>query len=115
AHLTMPYHRSLDKAREKRRGENKIGTTGRGIGPTYADKIERQGLRMTDLRNPSKLAHEIEWRAALHNQELAVAGTEKIDVADVVQKITAAAERLRPHIANTVVVLNEAIDVGKRV
>ncbi len=115
AHLTLPYHRALDLAREKRRGENKIGTTGRGIGPTYADKIERQGLRVTDLRDPSKLAHEIEWRSALHDQELAIAGTEKTNVAEVVKQITAAAELLRPHIANTVVVLNEALAAGKNV
>lgn len=115
AHLTMPYHRALDLAREKRRGANKIGTTGRGIGPTYADKIERQGLRVTDLRDPSRLAAEIGWRAALHNQELAVAGSEKIDIADVVAQITSAAEQLRPHIANTVVVLNDALAAGQRV
>lgn len=115
AHLTMPYHRSLDKAREKRRGENAIGTTGRGIGPTYADKIERQGLRVTDLRDPSKLAHEIEWRAALHNQELGIAGYEPVNVPEVVAEITAAAEKLQPYIANTVVVLNEALAAGKRV
>jgi adenylosuccinate synthase len=115
AHLTMPYHRALDVAREKQRGVNKIGTTGRGIGPTYADKIERQGLRITDLRDPSKLAHEIEWRAELHNLELQAAGQEKVNVAEVVEVITSAAEQLRPHIHNTVVYLNDAITAGKRV
>jgi adenylosuccinate synthase len=115
AHLTMPYHRALDQAREKQRGVNKIGTTGRGIGPTYADKIERQGLRLTDLRDTSRLAHEIEWRAELHNLELQAAGMEKVNVAEVVEVITAAAERLQPHIHNTVVYLNDAITAGKRV
>jgi adenylosuccinate synthase len=115
AHLTMPYHRALDVAREKQRGENKIGTTGRGIGPTYADKIERQGLRMTNLRDTSLLAHEVEWRAELHNLELQAAGMEKVNVNEVVEEITAAAEQLRPHISNTVVYLNEAIAAGKRV
>jgi adenylosuccinate synthase len=115
AHLTMPYHRALDVAREKQRGANKIGTTGRGIGPTYADKIERQGLRLTDLRDPSKLAHEIKWRAELHNLELQAAGQEKVNVAEVVEVITSAAELLRPHIHNTVVYLNDAIAKGKRV
>lgn len=115
AHLTLPYHQALDKAREKRRGANAIGTTGRGIGPTYADKIERQGLRMTDLRDTSKLAQEIEWRAALHNQELEAAGFEKIDVAKIVEDITAAAIRLQPHITNTVVYLNNALESGKKV
>jgi adenylosuccinate synthase len=115
AHLTLPYHQSLDKARETRRGANAIGTTGRGIGPTYADKIERQGLRITDLRDTSKLAAEIEWRAALHNQELEAAGYEKVNVAEVVEKITAAAVRLQPHITNTVVYLNEALKNGSKV
>lgn len=115
AHLTLDYHKMLDRAREKRRGDNAIGTTGRGIGPTYADKIERQGLRVTDLRDSSKLAHEIEWRAALHNQELALAGYDPVDVPAIVGHITEAAEKLRPHIANTVVVLNEALKAGKRV
>jgi adenylosuccinate synthase len=115
AHLTLSYHRALDKAREKQRGENAIGTTGRGIGPTYADKIERQGLRVTDLRDPDKLAHEIKWRAELHNLELEAAGFPKVDVDAVVAEVTAAAEQLRPHIVNTVVYLNEALAAGKRV
>ena len=115
AHLTMPYHRALDKAREKCRGENAIGTTGRGIGPTYADKIERQGLRMTDLRDLSKLAQEVEWRAALHNHELEAAGFPKVDVAEVVAMITEAALLLQPHITNTVVYLNNALAEGKSV
>ncbi|CAN5702694.1 adenylosuccinate synthase [soil metagenome] len=115
AHLTLPYHRKLDLAREKNRGENAIGTTGRGIGPTYADKIERQGLRATDLRNADKLAHEIEWRAALHNMELEAAGYDKVDVAEVVIQIEAAAVQLRPYIVNTVVYLNEALAAGKKV
>jgi adenylosuccinate synthase len=115
AHLTMPYHKSLDLAREKRRGVNKIGTTGRGIGPCYADKIERQGLRVTDLRDPSKLEQEITWRAELHNQELESTGFGRVDVADVVRQITAAAERLRPHIANTAVYLHNAMTSGKSV
>jgi adenylosuccinate synthase len=115
AHLTMPYHKDLDKAREQRRGVNKIGTTGRGIGPCYADKIERQGLRVTDLRDSSKLLKEITWRAELHNQELESAGFPKINVDDVVEKISAAAERLRPHIANTAVYLHNAMSAGKSV
>lgn len=115
AHLTLPYHRKLDLAREKNRGANAIGTTGRGIGPTYADKIERQGLRATDLRDADKLAHEIEWRAALHNMELEAAGYDKVDVTEVVTQIEAAAVQLRPYIVNTVVYLNEALAAGKKV
>ncbi|HSI64928.1 MAG TPA: adenylosuccinate synthase [Candidatus Saccharimonadia bacterium] len=115
AHLTLAYHRALDKARETQRGVNAIGTTGRGIGPTYADKIERQGLRVTDLRDPDKLAHEIKWRAELHNHELQAAGYPKVDVDAVVAETIDAAAQLRPHIVNTVVYLNEALAAGKRV
>ena len=115
AHVTMPYHKELDKARELRRGVNKIGTTGRGIGPCYADKIERQGLRITDLRDPSKLEQEITWRAELHNHELVSTGLAKIDVAEVVKSISEAAERLRPHFTNTAVYLHNAMKVGKSV
>jgi len=115
AHITLPYHRSLDLAREKARGANSIGTTGRGIGPTYADKIERQGLRMTDLRDTSRLAQEITWRAALHNTELEAAGFPMVDVDAVVKEITEAALQLQPHITNTVVYLNEALADGKSI
>lgn len=54
AHVTMPYHRMIDQASEERRGSHKIGTTGRGIGPTYADKSERTGIRVLDLMNPDE-------------------------------------------------------------
>lgn len=56
AHITMPYHRLIDQAAEERRGEHKIGTTGRGIGPTYADKSERTGIRVLDLMDPEGLS-----------------------------------------------------------
>ena len=61
AHVTMPYHRLIDRAAEERRGEYKIGTTGRGIGPTYADKSERTGIRVLDLMNKEHLQQKLEW------------------------------------------------------
>ena len=61
AHVTMPYHRLIDKASEERRGNHKIGTTGRGIGPTYADKSERIGIRILDLMDPDGLREQLEW------------------------------------------------------
>ena len=60
SHVTMPYHRILDEAMEADRGSNKIGTTGRGIGPTYADKSQRNGIRIRDLLNKERLSDVIE-------------------------------------------------------
>jgi adenylosuccinate synthase len=61
AHVTMPYHRLIDVASEEQRGNYKIGTTGRGIGPTYADKSERTGIRMLDLMDLEGLQEQLEW------------------------------------------------------
>jgi len=61
AHVTMPYHRMIDKASEEVRGNHKIGTTGRGIGPTYADKSERTGIRMLDLMDTDGLREQLKW------------------------------------------------------
>jgi adenylosuccinate synthase len=61
AHVTMPYHRLIDQASEERRGNHKIGTTGRGIGPTYADKSERTGIRVLDLMDPEALRKQLNW------------------------------------------------------
>ena len=61
AHVTMPYHRVLDRAAEDQRAEHKIGTTGRGIGPTYADKSERTGIRMIDLMDQARMPKKLRW------------------------------------------------------
>ncbi len=70
AHLTMPYHRILDQAAEEKRGKYKIGTTGRGIGPTYSDKAERIGLRMLDLIECDRYPDKIEWTVNYKNAVL---------------------------------------------
>ncbi len=115
AHLAMPYHKGLDKAREAQRGEKKIGTTGRGIGPSYADKVERTGLRGSDLRNPEALCKEVEERIALHNDFITQQGIEPVDAAAVLPVLRAAAEQLAPHITNTVVALHAARAAGKSI
>ncbi|MFN9173375.1 MAG: adenylosuccinate synthetase, partial [Synechocystis sp.] len=67
AHVTMPFHRLLDQASEEKRGDHKIGTTGRGIGPTYADKSERTGIRVIDLMNPDSLRKKLLWTIEYKN------------------------------------------------
>lgn len=113
AHLVMPYHKALDHAREAKRGDKKIGTTGRGIGPAYADKIERGGLRAVLLTQPEVLEVELRERIIQHNETIVAAGIEAVPVEETVQKVLAAAEELAPHITNTAVVCHEAIQAGK--
>jgi adenylosuccinate synthase len=113
AHLVMPYHKALDHAREAKRGDKKIGTTGRGIGPAYADKIERGGLRAVLLTQPDVLEVELRERIIQHNETIVAAGIEAVPVEETVQKVLAAAKELAPHITNTAVVCHEAIQAGK--
>jgi adenylosuccinate synthase len=113
AHLAMPYHMGLDKAREAQRGAKKIGTTGRGIGPSYADKVERTGLRGSALRDPEALCAEVAERIAEHNEFIVSQGIDPVDADAVLPALLAAARQLAPHIANTVVALHEAKKAGK--
>ena len=113
AHLVMPYHKALDRAREAKRGDKKIGTTGRGIGPAYADKVERGGLRTVLLTQPEILEHELRERIIQHNETLLAAGVEEVPVEETVQKVLEAAKVLAPHLTNTAVYCHEAIKAGK--
>ncbi|MCX6852857.1 MAG: adenylosuccinate synthase [Prosthecobacter sp.] len=113
AHLVMPYHRGLDKAREAKRGDKKIGTTGRGIGPAYADKVERDGLRTILMTQPEIFEEELRDRLARHNATFAELGVELVPVEETVKEMLEAAKTLAPHITNTTVYLHEAIKAGK--
>ena len=113
AHLVMPYHRGLDKAREAKRGDKKIGTTGRGIGPAYADKVERDGLRTILMTQPEIFEEELRDRLARHNATFAELGVELVPVEETVKEMLEAARILAPHITNTTVYLHEAIKAGK--
>jgi len=112
AHLTLPYHRVLDRAREARRGDAKIGTTGRGIGPTYADKILRHGLRAADLAHPDRLRAHITAQVLEHAAFVADAGLPPMDVEEMIAEVAAAAEVLNPYITDTVAYLHAQIDAG---
>jgi adenylosuccinate synthase len=115
AHLVLPYHRKLDEARELARGSGKIGTTKRGIGPAYGDKIARVGLRVADLLQPDLLRKKLAERVQENNAVLAGFGVEALDFESVHRDLCAAAEQLRPFIRNTVVYLHEAVRSGKEI
>jgi adenylosuccinate synthase len=114
-HLVMPYHKGLDQAREAMRGDKKIGTTGRGIGPAYADKVERAGLRAVLLKRPDQLREELASRITLHNETLRAAGIDEVPLEETLEKTLAAAAMLAPHVTNTTVRLHESIQDGKSI
>ena len=110
AHVTMPYHRLIDKASEEKRGSYKIGTTGRGIGPTYADKSERTGIRMLDLMDSDGLRDQLEWTINHKNVILEkLYNLPPLDPQQVIDQYLEFAERLRPHVVDTSLKISEAI------
>lgn len=114
AHIIAPYHRTLDKVTERFLGKRKIGTTGRGIGPAYADKINRVGIRVQDLFDENILRQKIEGSLDQKNHLLVkVYNRRAIEVEEVVEELLRFAERLRPHVADTSLILNQALDAGK--
>ncbi|WP_448073642.1 adenylosuccinate synthase [Georgenia yuyongxinii] len=116
AHVIPPYNRTLDKVTERFLGKRQIGTTGRGIGPTYADKMARVGIRIQDLFDASILRQKVEGALAQKNQLLVkVFNRRAVDVDETTEGLLAFAERLRPMVADTTRVLNDALDAGKTV
>ena len=114
AHLITPYHRAIDKISERFLGKAKIGTTGRGIGPAYADKINRIGIRVQDLFDPHILQQKVESALGDKNQILVKVFNRKgIEVEAVIEEYLGYAEILRPFIADTSLLLNNALDAGK--
>jgi adenylosuccinate synthase len=101
AHVTMPYHRLLDQASEEQRGSQKIGTTGRGIGPTYADKSERTGIRIIDLMETESLPEQLRWTISNKNVILEkLYNLPPLDPEAVIAEYLQYAERLRPHVVD---------------
>lgn len=115
AHVVLPYHRELDAAREASLGKNKIGTTKRGIGPTYADKANRCGIRLADMFCADTARELIEIRLEDANKTLASYGLPTFTVDEVLADVLPAIERLRPHICNTIPMLNKAWKEGKTI
>ncbi|MCK9796110.1 adenylosuccinate synthase [Isoptericola sp. 4D.3] len=116
AHVIAGYHRTLDKVTERFLGKRRIGTTGRGIGPAYADKINRVGIRIADLFDPKILREKVEGSLDQKNHLLVkVYNRRAVEIDETVDELLAHAERLRPMVANTPLVLNQALDAGKNV
>ena len=109
AHLVMPYHRALDEQREVLKGRNKIGTTKRGIGPAYADKASRTGLRTGDMLRPEVFREKLSRRIKENNAILKGLGAKPLNAKKIVEDQLAAAEVLRPFITNTAVYLHRAL------
>lgn len=116
AHIIAPYHVTLDKVNERFLGNAKIGTTGRGIGPTYGDKVGRVGLRVQDLFDEKILLQKIEGALHSKNQVLVkVFNRREVTAQEVLENLLHYAERLRPMVADTALMLNTALDAGKNV
>ncbi len=116
AHLIMPHHRALDKVTERYLGKARIGTTGRGIGPAYGDKVARIGIRVADLLDPGIFRAKVEVALREKNQILVkVYNRKAIEVDEVVEEYAAYAARLAPHISDTRLVLNRALERGENV
>ena len=120
AHIILPYHRMMDVALEKARKDSKIGTTGKGIGPTYCDKYERSGLRAEDLYMDTfreKLRELVEKKKALLKfydpEDTAI--DEKLDFEKLYAEYTAYAEALRPYVCDTVTYLHKALEEDKKI
>ncbi|WP_181276422.1 adenylosuccinate synthase [Brevibacterium oceani] len=114
AHLVAPYHQTLDKVTERFLGKRAIGTTGRGIGPAYMDKIGRLGIRVQDVFDESILRQKIEGSLRQKNELLVkVYNRRAVSVDEIVDYFEPFIERLRPYVAETELMLNEALDRGE--
>ena len=114
AHIITNYHRTLDKVTERFLGKHQIGTTGRGIGPAYADKINRVGIRVQDLFDDNILRQKVEGALDQKNHLLVkVYNRRAIEVDEIVTELLSYADRLRPMVADTGLLLNQALDKGE--
>ena len=116
AHVILPFHKAIDRARESARGKGKIGTTGRGIGPAYEDKAARTGLRMADLCDLPHFRATLREAVGEKNSYLsAMLGEEALDVDATCERMAGFAERLAPYVADTSAFLDRALREGRRV
>jgi adenylosuccinate synthase len=116
AHVTMPYHRLIDKASEERRGDFKIGTTGRGIGPTYADKSERTGIRILDLINEEAFPKILEWAINYKNAILEkLYNLPPLDHQKVLTEYQRYADILRPYVIDSSLKIAQAVKQRKNI
>jgi adenylosuccinate synthase len=116
AHIITSYHQVMDKVTERFLGKARIGTTGRGVGPAYADKVNRLGLRIQDLFDESILRKKVAAALEQKNHLLVkVYNRRQIDPAEISEHLLSHAERIRPHVVDVSVLLNQALDARKMV
>ncbi len=115
AHLIFPWHQAHDAIAEAMRGDDKIGTTLKGIGPAYADKARRVGIRAGDVVDPERFASLIRERATAENKLIAEAGGDELDVEDMVARYAVMAARLEPYVCDTISMLHNALAAGSHV
>ena len=116
AHVIMPYHKILDVLKEKSRGKNDIGTTGRGIGPCYTDKFERCGIRICDLLDESVFTEKLKQNIEAKSDYITkVLGGEELNYEKIASKYLELAERLRPYVKDTSVAVYNEIKADKKV
>lgn len=116
AHVIMPYHKVLDRLQEESKGAEKIGTTGRGIGPCYTDKVARYGIRVADLVDPDALSERLDLALPYVNSLIEnVYGAEGFTKEQIMAEVIPQADRLKAMVVDAAVLVNEAIDAGKRV
>ncbi|WP_291628870.1 adenylosuccinate synthase [Clostridium sp.] len=116
AHVIMPYHKVLDKLKEKARGKNDIGTTGKGIGPCYTDKFERSGIRVCDLIDEEVFKEKLKENIEFKNKYIVnVLGGEALNYDEILKEYLKIAERLRPYVQDTSVRLYDEIKQDKNI
>lgn len=116
AQVILPYHRLMDEADEESRGDAKIGTTKKGIGPCYVDKNARIGIRFVDLMDPEEFAVRLKQNLVLKNRILTeIYGKKPLDYAQILNEYLGYAEKLRPYVADTIFILHDAIRRGEKV
>lgn len=116
AHVVMPYHKIIDELGEQLRAENKIGTTKRGIGPCYIDKADRIGIRVCDLIDKEVFAAKLAKILPFKNMVLErVYDFENLFIDDIIEEYSKYAERLAPYVCDTITLLNDELDAGKKV
>ncbi len=115
AHIVLPYHLELDKAYEQNKGDEKIGTTHKGIGPTYTDKSARLGIRVSTFIHPERFRSRLKELIEFKNQELLHYGKEPIDFESVYQEFSEYAKVMKPYVKDTSYFLNQAIEHNKKI
>jgi adenylosuccinate synthase len=115
AHLIFPWHQAMDAALEAARGDGKIGTTLKGIGPAYVDKVKRAGIRVGEVLDIKSFEQRVRERAVAARREVSDIGGDTFDVEEVVSAFVAYAERLTPYVADTVNLLHDARERGENI